>query len=146
MLPAMPSGFRVSRMPAEHSAFEHDSGPVDVRYRKLRDGSFSVSTTGPDHGSATDANARVLAWSPDRIDVEIDGVRTNTRITKSADAVFVQVVRGTVELTLNPGSSSQAPKCKPAPSRLPCPASCSTSGANRAMKSWPAPPSSCSKP
>ena len=89
---ALPSGWRNARLPAQQVAFTRGDDRVEVRYQSRRDGAFVV-------GGST---ARVHTWTPDRIDVELDGRRSGHRISRVGDRLFVQTPRGTVELDVVP--------------------------------------------
>jgi propionyl-CoA carboxylase alpha chain len=93
VLAALPSGWRNARLPAQRTAFTLGDREVEVVYRSRRDGSFEV-----DAGST----ARVLSWSPDAIDVEVDGRRSMSRITRVGDVLHVQGLRTTLDLHLVP--------------------------------------------
>jgi propionyl-CoA carboxylase alpha chain len=92
-LRAAPSGWRNARLPDQRVAFAAGGREQEVRYRSLRDGSFRLGD-----GSV----ARVHAWSPGAVDVEIDGRRRRSRVTRAGDRIFVQTARGDVELALLP--------------------------------------------
>jgi propionyl-CoA carboxylase alpha chain len=74
---------------------ELSAGPREIRvsYRSLRDGRFRFGDG---------RHARIHAWSPDTIDVEIDGRRSASRISRHADRILVHGPQGDVELTLKP--------------------------------------------
>ena len=59
----------------------------------MRDGSFRLGDGGV---------ARVHAWSPRAIDVEIDGRRLRARVTRVQDRIVIQSGRGDVELVVRP--------------------------------------------
>jgi len=69
------SGWRNARMPAQHVALAVDDVEHDIGYRRRRDGSFAVE------GGQV---AIVHRWSPDDLDVEVDGIRRTVRITLAA--------------------------------------------------------------
>jgi propionyl-CoA carboxylase alpha chain len=97
VLAALPSGWRNARLPAQRTAFTLGDREVEVVYRSRRDGSFQVGA---------DSTARVLAWSPDAIDVEVDGRRSTSRITRVGDVLHVQGLRTTLDLHLVPRFAS----------------------------------------
>ena len=72
VLDRVPSGWRNARMPAQHVALAVDDVEHDIGYRRRRDGSFAVE------GGQV---AIVHRWSPDDLDVEVDGIRRTVRIT-----------------------------------------------------------------
>ena len=75
VLDRIPSGWRNARMPAQHVALAVDDVEHDIGYRRRRDGSFAVE------GGQV---AIVHRWSPDDLDVEVDGIRRTVRITLAA--------------------------------------------------------------
>jgi propionyl-CoA carboxylase alpha chain len=66
---------------------------IVVRYRALRDGRFRLG-----NGS----HARIHAWSPTAIDLEIDGHRIRSRVSRAGDRFVIQGPRGDLELWLRP--------------------------------------------
>jgi propionyl-CoA carboxylase alpha chain len=117
VLRSAPSGWRNGRLPLERIGFRRTGGGRDdrapdgspsggtgggedrlesrleVAYRSLRDGRFQF-----EDGSL----ARIFAWSPEAIDVEVDGRRHRARVTPAADRLIVQGPRGDVELEVEP--------------------------------------------
>ncbi len=98
VLASAPSGWTNGRLPMQHVAFgdpshDADDSTIDVRYRARRDGAFAF-----DDG----AIARVHAWSPDSIDVEVDGRRVRGRVTRVEDRLVVKTPRGDVSLVVRP--------------------------------------------
>jgi propionyl-CoA carboxylase alpha chain len=93
VLRLVPSGWRNARLPAQQVSLSAGDRVVEITYRARRDGSFLVGT---------DTTARVHRWSPDEIDVEIDGRRRTHRVTRAGDRLHVQVAGGTIDLDLVP--------------------------------------------
>ncbi|HET6950724.1 MAG TPA: biotin carboxylase N-terminal domain-containing protein [Acidimicrobiales bacterium] len=93
VLATVPSGWRNARLPMQQVVLRHGDGTIDVRYQARRDGSFALGD-----GRA----ARVHAWSPTHVDVEVDGHRRVTRVTPAGDHLHVQATGGTVTLDLVP--------------------------------------------
>ena len=93
VLARMPSGWRNARLPAQQVTFTHADDEVAVSYHSLRDGTFGIGT---------DGSARVHRWWPDGIDVEIDGHRASSLVTRHGDSLHVQHPGGTVELHVVP--------------------------------------------
>jgi propionyl-CoA carboxylase alpha chain len=93
VLREMPSGWRNGRLPAQHVGLRHGDHALDVRYQRRRDGSFDL-TDG--------TSARVHAWSPRGIDVEVDGHRRNVAVTRTGHHLHVQTGRGTVTFDVVP--------------------------------------------
>ena len=79
----MPSGWRHGRLPPERAelAVETAEGPVEVvvSYRPQRDDTFVVRAECGD--SATEAPARIAAWSPETLDFEWHGRRVGYAVT-----------------------------------------------------------------
>ena len=100
----MPSGWRHGRLPPERAelAVETANGPVEVvvSYRPQRDGSFVVRAECGD--SATEAPARIAAWSPETLDVEWDGRRVRYAVTAGTGKVHLTGDSETVTVTVLP--------------------------------------------
>jgi propionyl-CoA carboxylase alpha chain len=93
VLQSAPTGWRNSRMPFERVALVIGEREIEVRYRARRDGSFEF-----EDGST----ARIFDWTNDSIDVEIEGRRQTSRVTRANDRLIVQSPRGDVEFLLVP--------------------------------------------
>jgi len=93
VLPTMPSGWRNTRLPFQHVRLSHAGTRIDVRYRARRDGSFILGD-----GRV----ARVHAWSPTGLDVEVGGRRSAHRVTFAGSGLHVQVSTGTVSFEVVP--------------------------------------------
>jgi propionyl-CoA carboxylase alpha chain len=93
VLRGAPSGWRNARLPDQRIAFGFEGREHEVCYRALRDGSFRLGD-----GSV----ARIHAWSEGAIDVEIDGRRRRSRVTRTPGRILVQAARGDVELAIRP--------------------------------------------
>ncbi|MGH9020546.1 MAG: biotin carboxylase N-terminal domain-containing protein [Acidimicrobiales bacterium] len=93
VLAGLPSGWRNARLPRPRLSLGHRGTTLDVDYALRRDGDVDV-------GDAS--RARVFAWSPTAIDVEVDGRRTASRVTRAGDVLFVQCARGTVDFEVAP--------------------------------------------
>ncbi len=87
VLGATPSGWRNARMPPQRTVLCTAEKEIEVGYRCLRDGRFRF-------GDGT--HATIHAWSPDEIDVEIDGRRSRARVTRYAEQLIVHGPRGDV--------------------------------------------------
>jgi len=87
VLTSTPSGWRNARMPAQRLTLRMGDEDIEVAYRSQRDGSFLF-----DDGT----EARIHAWLPDRIDVEVDGRRSRSRVTRAGTLLVVQGPRGDV--------------------------------------------------
>jgi propionyl-CoA carboxylase alpha chain len=88
-----PSGWRNARLPDQRVVFRLGERELPVSYRSLRDGSFRL-------GDGT--LARIHARSADAIDLEIDGRRRRSRVTRTGDRFVVQSRGSDVELALEP--------------------------------------------
>jgi propionyl-CoA carboxylase alpha chain len=93
VLERIPSGWRNARLPDQRIAFLFQGERVPVAYRRLRDGTFQVDG---------EVVARLHAWSPDAIDVEIDGRRLRARMTRVDESVVVHGPRGDATLEVEP--------------------------------------------
>jgi propionyl-CoA carboxylase alpha chain len=93
VLQSLPTGWRNSRMPFERVALALGEREIEVRYRARRDGSFEF-----EGGSS----ARIFNWCDDSIDVEIDGRRQTSRVTRTSERLIVQCSRGDIEFLLVP--------------------------------------------
>ena len=93
VLRSMPSGWRNTRLPAQEVGLRWGEAETVVRYRAQRDGSFVVGD---------DRRAVVHGWTPETIDVEVDGERATARITLDGDRVHVTVGTSTASLELVP--------------------------------------------
>jgi propionyl-CoA carboxylase alpha chain len=93
VLGGLPSGWRNARLPAQQVGLRSGEETIEVGYRARRDGSFAVG----DGGTAV-----VHRWSPEDIDVEIDGRRARRRITADGNRLHVQTMRGTITLEIVP--------------------------------------------
>ena len=97
VLATLPSGWRVGRLPPQRVDLAHRGAVVTVAYRHQRDGRFAVEVDG-----ATGTVARVHAWAPGEIDVEVGGHRSVHRVTAAGAELCVQVPRGTVTFAVVP--------------------------------------------
>jgi len=89
----VPSGWRNARLPAQRTSLRYGDRQLDLDYRARRDGSFDVAPGG---------SARIFSWSDTAIDVEVNGRRANTRVTRSATHLYVQTLHGTVAFEIVP--------------------------------------------
>lgn len=93
VLQQVPSGWRNARLPRQRTSLNYRHQRIDIDYASRRDGTFDLDA----HGLA-----RVHHWSHVGIDVEINGRRARTRVTRSADHLYVQSLRGTVSFGVVP--------------------------------------------
>ncbi len=93
VLANVPSGWRNARLPRQSTSLRFANHTTQVNYRSRRDGSFDVGESGI---------ARVHLSDERGIDLEFDGRRAHSRITRSGDVLFVQAARGTALLEIVP--------------------------------------------
>jgi len=112
VLQHVPSGWRNARLPRQRTSllFRHEQ--IDLDYASRRDGSFDLGPLG---------DARIHDCDELAIDVEINGYRTKSRVTRSGDSLFVQVLRGTVPFTIVPRFSVQQSDVTPGGLNAPMP-------------------------
>lgn len=91
VLAMVPSGWRNARLPAQRTSLRWGERVAVVDYRARRDGSFDVGERG---------RARVHHWSASEIDVEVDGRRARSRVTRCGEHLYVQAPHGTADFTL----------------------------------------------
>jgi len=88
-----PSGWRNARLPAQRTSLRYADQQFDLDYRARRDGTFDLLS----HGSA-----RVFSFSDTALDVEVNGRRATSRVTRSDNHLFVQTLRGTAAFEIVP--------------------------------------------
>ena len=93
VLSTVPSGWRNARLPSQSTELRWKGQGTIVHYRSLRDGSFDLGESGI---------ARVHRWSESDIDLEVNGVRATSRVSRDGDHLYVQVRRGTASLEVAP--------------------------------------------
>ena len=93
VLGAIPTGWRNARMPDQQVILAHRDTRHDVRYRARRDGSFTVNG---------DRYALVHRWSPEDLDVEVDGLRRTIRVTAAGDRIHLTAAGTTTTFGLVP--------------------------------------------
>jgi propionyl-CoA carboxylase alpha chain len=93
VLASTPSGRRNARMPDQRLTLALGEREIEVAYHRQRDGSFRLADGGV---------ARVHAWSPRAIDVEIDGRRLHARVTHTHGRIVIQSGHGDLELVVRP--------------------------------------------
>ncbi len=87
VLATLPSGWRNARLPDQRVDLRHGERTIEVHYHVERDGTVVLPT----------GRARVVAWRPDAIDVEVNGRRWLARVTATRTHLYVQVPTGTVD-------------------------------------------------
>ena len=98
VLAEAPSGWRNARLPHQWVVLEAGGEAIRVAYRALRDGSFELAAG----GSGARTTARIHAWDPHGIDVEIDGRRLRARVTRAGERLVVHGPRGDVDFAIQP--------------------------------------------
>ena len=93
VLPAMPTGWRNTRLPAQTLGLRWGDAETVVRYRAQRDGTFLVGDS---------SRATVHRWTPESIDVEVDGERATARVTLDGSLLHLTVGTSTATLELVP--------------------------------------------
>ena len=91
VLGTIASGWRNARLPSQSVELGLHEHRIVVGYRRQRDGSFLL-----DDGTS----ARVHEWNDRAIDVEVDGRRAWSRVTRGPGVLLVQGVRGTLSFDL----------------------------------------------
>ena len=89
ILGQVPSGWRNSRLPRQKISFQYDENEIPITYRSRRDGKFDLNEK---------SVATVFNWDPESINVEIDGHRFTSKVTKDNDLVVVQMPWGNTSL------------------------------------------------
>jgi propionyl-CoA carboxylase alpha chain len=98
VLATLPSGWRVGRLPPQRVVLGlRGGGTMEVAYRRRRDGVFDVCCDGGEW-----QEARVHAWRPDVIDLEVGGSRAVHRLAASGDELYVQTPAGTADFRVVP--------------------------------------------
>ena len=87
ILHQVPSGWRNARLPRQRTSLLFGHQQMDLNYALRRDGTFDLGA----HGSA-----RVHHWNESAIDLELNGYRSTSRVTRAGENLYVQILRGTV--------------------------------------------------
>lgn len=100
----IPSGWRNSRLPKQKLSFKCLEEEATITYQIRRDGSFDLN-----EGSI----AKIFNWRESGIDIEIDGQRFFSKVTKNNETVVVHMPWGDAVLEIlprfvMPGSEVQA--------------------------------------
>ena len=103
-LSQIPSGWRNSRLPKQKISFKCLEEEAIITYQIRRDGSFDLN-----EGSI----AKIFNWKESGIDIEIDGQRFFSKVTKNKETVVVHMPWGDAVLEILPrfvlpGSEVQA--------------------------------------
>jgi propionyl-CoA carboxylase alpha chain len=89
----VPTGWRNARLPMQEVTLRWGDVEQTVRYAARRDGSFALGDGG---------TAIVHRWSPDAIDVEVDGERATARVTLDRDQLHLSIGSSTATLAVVP--------------------------------------------
>ena len=110
-LATMPTGWRNSLMPPQSVTLRLGEDDVRVDYQIYRYGSIvlyhntgadETGDDGEESESIPNGEARIYAWRPDGIDLEVDGRRQDVTITPDGNRIHVQVLRGTLSFEVLP--------------------------------------------
>jgi propionyl-CoA carboxylase alpha chain len=112
ILHEVPSGWRNARLPRQRASLVWGSQQIDLEYAARRDGTFDLGL----HGSA-----RVHHWSELAIDLELNGCRRSSRVTRAGAHLYVQSLRGTVAFTIVPRFDVKHAEIKPGGLNAPMP-------------------------
>ncbi len=93
---SMPGAWRVGRLAPERIQLAHGGEETTVHYRYRRGGTFLIGA------EADEGEARVHAWSPDRIDMEFDGLRRTLATTRRGDRIHLTGAGGGITFDLVP--------------------------------------------
>ena len=95
----LPSGWRNGPMPPQSVSLRHGDEVLVIRYHFRRDGAVTLvgGEGGGDHGLA-----RIHNWRVDGIDIEIDGRRSDVRVTDDGARIHVQSLHGTLTFDVLP--------------------------------------------
>jgi len=89
----IPSGWLSARLPDQRVVLQRGDIALRVDYRSLRDGHFRFSD-----GSL----AWIHAWSPEGIDVEIEGRRCRARVSRAGEDLYVHGPWGDLHFAIEP--------------------------------------------
>ena len=92
-LSQIPSGWRNSRLPKQKISFKCLEEEATITYQIRRDGSFDLN-----EGSI----AKIFNWKESGIDIEIDGQRFFSKVTKNNETVVVHMPWGDAVLEILP--------------------------------------------
>ena len=106
VLSQITGGWSNGRLPAPRVTLERGGERFEVEYRQSRDGSFLVGRRGHDAPQV----ARVHAWRPGAIDLELSGRRSVYAVTLADDRLYVQLPCGTVGLSIVPMFRAPGPE------------------------------------
>ena len=93
VLAQLPSGWRNARLPSQSTILLWNGDPLGIHYRSQRDGTFALEHAGV---------ARVHRWNEREIDIEVNGLRATSRVTRDGNHLYVQTSRGTASFGVVP--------------------------------------------
>ncbi|MGW5576781.1 ATP-binding protein [Micromonospora chokoriensis] len=96
VLGGLPSGWRNVPAVPQVTRFAGPDGEIEVRYRLDRTGGLAEWSTDP---SAADATVALVEATPDRVVLDVDGVRRAFRVHRVLSTVFVDGPDGAASLT-----------------------------------------------
>ncbi|MEU7674443.1 biotin carboxylase N-terminal domain-containing protein [Micromonospora taraxaci] len=96
VLGGLPSGWRNVPAVPQVTRFAGPDGEIEVRYRLDRTGALAEWSTDP---SADDATVALVEATPDRVVLDVDGVRRAFRVHRVLSTVFVDGPDGAASLT-----------------------------------------------
>ena len=112
VLQHVPSGWRNARLPRQRTSLRFGHQQIDLEYAARRDGSFDLGVYG---------DARVHHWNESAVDLELNGYRSTSRVTRAGGHLFVQVLRGTVAFAIVPRFDVQESEVAPGGLNAPMP-------------------------
>ena len=89
----LPSGWHNARLPYQNVNFLLKNQEISVEYKRQRNGSYKMSD-----GSI----AIIHHWGENSLDIELDGLRNQWKITKHEGLLLVQYSKGNKLLTITP--------------------------------------------
>jgi len=89
----IPSGWHNARLPYQSVNFLLKDQEISVEYKRQRNGSYKIS-----NGSI----ASIHHWSENSLDIELDGIRNQWKLTRQDDLLLVQYSKGSKLLTIIP--------------------------------------------
>ena len=93
LLGDLPSGWRNSRLPKQKINFAYGESTIPITYRSRRDGQFDLNE---------DSIVKIFDWKEESVNLEIDGHRISSNVTKLEDQVIVKMPWGNVSLETIP--------------------------------------------
>ena len=94
VLPTLPSGFRITRMPPERNIFVHRDRELLTEYSNRRDGDFNFTVLGET------TTARIMAVSDDCLEYAVNGRRMTTTAHNHGNQWWLHDADGDISLTL----------------------------------------------